>query len=145
MKMEALSACGTVRVQCVHLQRLVPSRISFQRKSCLALPQGGINQLQRHVTRCQLGSSDRRSQREQHSVSAVPEDSKQQQSAPRPKTNTLGAIIKNAVKATAIAALVLAVVSIHVSTPSISHHLMLNYWDSANTHVLMLLFSTCRH
>ena len=78
-------------------------------------------------------------------MSAVPEDSKQQQSAPRPETNTLGAMIRNAAKATAIAALVLAAVSIHVSTPSISQHLMLNYWDSANAHVLMLLFSTCRH
>ena len=143
--MEALSASGTVRVPCVHLQRLIPSRISFQRKRCLALPQGGLNQRQRHVTRCQLGSSDRRLQKEQHSVSAVPEDSKQQQFAPRPETNTLGAIIRNAAKATAIAVLILAAVSIHVSTPSISHHLWLNCWDSASAHVLMLLFSTCRH
>ena len=66
--------------------------------------------MQRQVLRCQLGSPDRQMQREQSSVSAVPEDSKQQQIVPVTRAKGLGAIIRNAAKATAVAALILAMV-----------------------------------
>lgn len=94
----------------MHLQKLVPSRYNIQQRSFAILLQRKRVLSQRQVSRCQLGSRSRDPQREQSRVSAVSEDSEQQERAPEETSFSLGAIIRNAAKATAIAALILAAV-----------------------------------
>ena len=62
------------------------------------------------MSRCQLNIYGKTEQEEHSTRSAVPDESKQKQCKLEQSTSTLGVIIRNAAKATAIAALVLAAV-----------------------------------
>ena len=60
--------------------------------------------------RCQLCSHGNKQQREPSTRSAVPDESRQKQCRLEQSIYSLGAIVRNAAKATAIAALILAAV-----------------------------------
>ena len=110
LRLEAPSSRRAMPSPCMHLQSLVPSRCIPQQKISLVSPRKRSIVSFKCVTRCQIGRPHPETHREQSRRSAVPDDSSSQQSQTEHKAFTLGTIIRNAAKTTAIAALVLAAV-----------------------------------
>ena len=110
LRLEALTSCRALPSPCMHLQRLTPSKCSLRHRSSIASAQTRCSAPDQHISRCHLGTSIRETQREHSSMSATSVDSNRQQSTPEHRSINLGTIIKNAAKATAIAALILAAV-----------------------------------
>ena len=110
MTVDALSLDRALLTPCKQLQRHFPSALTFCHRSSSALPRRKQSISRPQVLRCQIRSHGNNEQRAHSTRSAVPDESKQKQCRSEQHTSSLGTIVRNAAKATAIAALVLAAV-----------------------------------
>ncbi len=110
MTVDSLSMGRALLTPCKQLQRPFPNALTFRHRSLPALSTRKQSTYRPQVSRCQLCSHGNNQQRRHSTRSAVPDESEQKQCKVEQNTSSLGTIVRNAAKATAIAALILAAV-----------------------------------
>ena len=132
MTVDASSLGRALFTPCQQLQKPAPCTLTFCHRSLSAIPRRKHSICRPQGSRCQLRAHGSNEQRDHSTQSAVSDESKQKQCKLEQNTASVGVIIRNVAKATAIAALVLAAVRSFLSPflrPCVGVLLLGNYVD----------------